>query len=108
MKILSNTQLLNNKCLDIHSDVLPDTRPWAHSKGNPWRQNNCFLKQQNKKIKKTVRENSQNLGYNRKKNACVIKGVTCVDLRTSEKAPPANIFLIASGIASNSAIIWWC
>jgi hypothetical protein len=104
MKILSNTQLLNNKCLDIQSNVLPDTRPRAQSKSNPWRHNNCFLKP-TESTKKQSGENSAE--HEKDKNASEIK-VTCVDLRTSAKAPPANVFLVSSGIASNSATIWWC
>ncbi|GMP98846.1 hypothetical protein CsSME_00046571 [Camellia sinensis var. sinensis] len=43
MKILRDAQLLNNKGINIHSDVFPDTGPQPNSKSNPWRQNYCFL-----------------------------------------------------------------
>ena len=43
MKKLSRCKLLNNKSMEIDSYVLPNTRPWPHSKSNPWWQHYCFL-----------------------------------------------------------------
>jgi len=34
--------------------------------------------------------------------------VTCVDLKTSPKAPSCSFFLFSSGISSSSATTWWC
>lgn len=51
MQVLGHTQLLNNKSMDIHSYVFPNTRPWTNSHGNPWRQNNGFLYITTKKVK---------------------------------------------------------
>ena len=34
--------------------------------------------------------------------------VTCVDLKTSPKAPSVSFCLFSSGISSNSAMTWWC
>ena len=33
---------------------------------------------------------------------------SCVDLKTSPKAPSVSFCLFSSGISSNSAMTWWC
>lgn len=101
MQILGYTQLLNNEGMDIHSNVLPNTRPWPDGKCYPWRQNNCFLNCRNHvKIDKLREFHKTNLMEKERKG----DDVTWVDLRTSANAPSASFFLFSSEIASNSAI----
>lgn len=46
MEILGHAQLLNNKRVNIHSQVFPYTRPRTNSQSNPWWKNNSFLQSQ--------------------------------------------------------------
>lgn len=43
VQVLRNLQLLNNKSMDVDSNVLPHSRPRPKSKSHPWRQNYGFL-----------------------------------------------------------------
>lgn len=64
---------------------------------------------QMKKIKLTTKAHKIYLGCNTpdKENTNREK-ITCVDLKTSPKAPSCSFFLFSSGISSNSAMTWWC
>ncbi|MFS7991170.1 hypothetical protein Hanom_Chr12g01067671 [Helianthus anomalus] len=43
VKILGNSELLNDEGVNIDPDILPNTRPETNGKGDPWREDDCFL-----------------------------------------------------------------
>ena len=117
-QILSRKQLINNKHVHIHPQILPNTRPWSNSQSHKWWQHYGFLhrtknttKWNTKSLTLITRTHKTCLEYNNtthKVETKEKKKVTCVDLKTSPKTPPWSFFLLSSGISSNSATTWWC
>jgi hypothetical protein len=43
LQVLRDTQLLDSKLAHVDSHILPDTRPRADGKCNPWGDDDCLL-----------------------------------------------------------------